>query len=121
MEEPPIDRLLREKEDEAIDKDEDSLDFVSPDRKSVSKLVVDRVERTLSIQTILYHSTRMIDQNIYLASNILANKYSEEKIREIIDDISARLRRITLPKMLEQIQYGFKPIKTIGKIRHKIK
>ena len=108
LDEPPIDRLLREKEDEALEKDEDTLVFLSPDRNSTSKLVVNRYEKTLSIEATLYHSTRMIDQNIYLASNILSEKFTEEQIRDIIDDISARLRTIELPKILQKIQYGFK-------------
>lgn len=108
MDEPPIDRLLREKEDEALEKEEDTLVFLSPDRNSTSKLVVNRYEKTLSIEATLYHSTRMIDQNIYLASNILSEKFTEEQIRDIIDDISARLRAIELPKILQKIQYGFK-------------
>ena len=108
MDEPPIDRLLREKEEEALEKDEDTLVFLSPDRNSTSKLVVDRYEKTLSIEATLYHSTRMIDQNIYLASNILLEKFTEEQIRDIIDDISARLRAIELPQILQESQYGFK-------------
>ncbi|NVM53090.1 MAG: hypothetical protein HWN66_05260 [Candidatus Helarchaeota archaeon] len=108
MDEPPVDRLLREKEDEAIEKFEDALEFLSPDRNSTSKLIVDGVEKKLHIETILHHNMRMIDQNIYLSSNILSGKFTEDQIREIIDDISARLRVIELPKMLQKIQYGFK-------------
>ncbi|MHA1266239.1 MAG: hypothetical protein ACTSRS_13485 [Candidatus Helarchaeota archaeon] len=110
MEESPVDRLIREKEDEAIEKDEDVLIFVSPDRKSTSKLIVQRDEKKLIIQTTLYHNTRMIDENIYLAANILSGKFKEEEIRDIIDDVSARLRLIEYPKMLEQIEYGFEII-----------
>ncbi len=108
MDEPPIDRLLREKEDEAIEKDDDVLVFRSPDRNSTSKLIINRYEKTLSIETTLYHSTRMIDQNIYLVSNALSGKFTEDQIRDIIDDISARLRVIKLPNLLEKILYNFK-------------
>lgn len=107
MEEPPIDRLLREKDDDAIEKDDDVLVFLSPDRNSSSKLIVDREQGELRVETTLHHNTRLIDQNIYLSSSILTDKFSEEKIREIIDDVSARLRLIELPKVFQKIPYDF--------------
>ncbi|HUY00742.1 MAG TPA: hypothetical protein VMV49_14370 [Candidatus Deferrimicrobium sp.] len=110
LEEQPIDRLLREKENDAIEVHNDGLEFLSPDRNSTSKLIVNRVLEELYIETSLYHSIRMVEQNIFLASNILSDKFSEEQIREIIEDISARLRTIELPNMLKIVQYGFKII-----------
>ncbi len=108
MEEPPIDRLLRELGEDAIDKDEDTLTFVSPDRNAASKLLIDRYSGTLVIETALRHSARLIDGNIYMKSDMLSDFFSEEQIREIIDDISARLLRMELPEMLQHIKYEFK-------------
>jgi hypothetical protein len=110
LEEVPIERLLREKENDAIEVFKNGLEFLSPDRNSTSKLIVNRGLEELYIETNLYHSARMIEQNTYLASNILSGKFSEEQIREIIEDISARLRTIELPNMLKVIQYKFKII-----------
>jgi hypothetical protein len=108
LEEPPIDRLLRELEGDAIDKDDDTLTFVAPDRNTASKLLVDKYNGTLVIETVLRHSARYIDENIYMKSDMLSDHFSEEQIREIIDDISARLLRMELPEMLQNIKYGFK-------------
>ncbi|MHA1278676.1 MAG: hypothetical protein ACTSQI_12780 [Candidatus Helarchaeota archaeon] len=110
MEERPIDRLLREKGEDAIEKDEDTLIFLSPDQKSASKLIIDRYERKLIIETTLHHSTRMIDENIYMSANSLSNQFSDTQIRDIIDDISARLRLMELPELLQKIQYGFETV-----------
>lgn len=110
MEEPPVERLLREKEEDAIDNDDGVLVFSSPDRQSTSKLRMDQSNQRLIIETTLPHSTRMIDENIYMASNILAGKFTDDQIHEIIDDISARLKHIQFPKMFEEIKYGFQII-----------
>lgn len=111
MEELPIERLLREKKEDAIDViDDNTLDFISPDRKSSSRLVINLKTGELFVQTKLHHGSRMIDENIYLNSSILSEKFSEEQIRQIIEDISARLRQIELGKILEKIPYNFQII-----------
>ncbi|MFX1293766.1 MAG: hypothetical protein ACFFD2_02735 [Promethearchaeota archaeon] len=108
MNEPPIERLLREKRDDAIEiYDYNILEFLSPDRNSSSKLIVDKFTKKLYVETKLYHSTRMIDENIYLASNVLSENYTENQIRQIIDDISARLRQIELPKKLQNVPFNY--------------
>jgi len=108
LEESPIDRLLREKREDAYEIHEDDiLEFLSPDRNSSSKLVVDKYKKELYIRTRLYHSARMIDENIYLQSNILIGKFTEEQIQSIIEDISSRLRQIELPEILQKIPYNF--------------
>ncbi len=109
MGELPIERLLQEKKEDAIEvHDENTLEFLSPDRHSSSKMIYNKWKEELTIETTLYHGARMIDENIYVASNILAANFTEEQIREIIEDVSARLRQMELPKMLQTVAYNFK-------------
>ena len=111
MEEQPINRLLREKESEAIDVDGETFEFLSPDRNSSSKMIIKR-NKEIQIETTLPHSARMLEQNIYLLStDMLSGKFTEDQIHDIIDDISARLRLIELPELLQKkSQYHFKII-----------
>lgn len=105
----PINRLVREKESEAIEVDGNTLEFLSPDRNSVSKMIINKRNEEIQIETVLHHGARMIEQNIYLLSDILTGKFSEEQIHDIIEDISARLRLIELPELLQKTtQYNFK-------------
>lgn len=109
MNESPLARLIREKESEAIEVDGDTLEFLAPDKNITSKMIVNRRSRELRIETVLRHGARMIEQNIYLLSDILSGKFTEEQIHDIIEDISARLRLIELPELLEKpLQYNFK-------------
>ncbi|MHA1651559.1 MAG: hypothetical protein ACTSYB_15315 [Candidatus Helarchaeota archaeon] len=109
LEESPIERLWREKKEDALEVyEDDTLEFLSPDRTSTSKVVLNKWKKELYLETKLYHSARMIDENIYMASNIIAGKFTEEQLRQIIEDISARLRQIEIPKMLREIPYNFK-------------
>jgi len=111
VDERPIDRLLREKENEALEVDGNTLEFLSPDRNSSSKMIINKRYREIQIETILHHSARMIEQNIYFLSDILTGKFTEEQIHDIIEDISARLRLIELPELLQTTsQYAFKII-----------
>jgi len=72
-------------------------------------MIVDRRARELRIETVLYHGARMIEQNIYLSTEILSGKFTEDQIHDIIEDISARLRLMELPELLQNPpQYKFK-------------
>jgi len=109
LNENPINRLIREKESEAIEIDDDTLEFLAPDRNITSKMIVNRRTREVRIETVLHHGARMIEQNIYLLSDILSGKFTEEQIHDIIEDISARLRLIELPELLQKPpQFNFK-------------
>ncbi|MDD1776663.1 MAG: hypothetical protein LUQ65_00725, partial [Candidatus Helarchaeota archaeon] len=111
MNESPLARLIREKESEAIDIDGDTLEFLAPDKNVTSKMIVNRRTGELRIETVLPHGARMIEENIYRLSDILSGKFTEDQIHDIIEDISARLRLIELPELLEKpLQYNFKII-----------
>lgn len=109
MNESPIARLIHEKESEAIEVDGDTLEFLAPDRNITSKMIVDRRIREIRIETVLHHGARMLEQNIYLSSEFLSGKFTEDQIHDIIEDISARLRLMELPELLRKPpQYKFK-------------
>jgi hypothetical protein len=109
LHESPIDRLIREKGSEAVDIDGDTLEFMAPDRNVTSKMIMNQRTREIHIESTLHYGARMIEQNIYFLSDILSGKFTEEQIHDIIEDISARLRLIELPALLEKPpQYNFK-------------
>jgi hypothetical protein len=109
LNESPIARLIREKESEAIDVDGDTLEFLAPDKNITSKMIVNRRSGEVQIETVLHYGARMIEQNIYFLSEILAGKFTEDQIHDIIEDISARLRLMELPELLQKPpEYKFK-------------
>ncbi|MBD3230847.1 MAG: hypothetical protein GF329_21900 [Candidatus Lokiarchaeota archaeon] len=100
----PIEELFIELSFDGIRKDENTIEFHSPDGITITTAKLDQDFYTITLETKLYHSFNQVQGTIYTLSQELYEKYSDETIREIIEDIATQIKYILLPKIFKNLK-----------------
>ncbi|MHA1311206.1 MAG: hypothetical protein ACTSWR_04220 [Candidatus Helarchaeota archaeon] len=98
-----IDELMLELSLDGERKDKNTIEFFSPDGLTSTTLKLYEDFKKVVIQTKLYHSFNQIEGAIFTLAQELYDKYSENTVRDIIEDIATQIKYLLLPKIFNNL------------------
>ena len=99
-----IEELMLELSFDGIRKDENTIEFHSPDNITTTILSLNTDFFTITLKTKIYHSFNQIEGTIFTLSNELYNEFSEDTVTDIIEDIATRIKYLLFPKIYNSLE-----------------
>lgn len=103
----PVDKLFNDLKYEGERIDDDTFQFISESGNQVTNLYFDKYDKKMIFSAVFFHADRMIEGNIFLFARILEDIYTDDEIRDIIEDISLQTKYLYIRPALDKPEFGF--------------
>ena len=104
MEFNPIEELMLELSLDGVRKDKNTVEFVSPDGLITTTLKLNEYNQTITLETKLMHGFSQLEGLVYSFAEELYNRYTDQVVRDIIEDIATQIKYILFPELFNNLE-----------------
>ncbi|MHA1269680.1 MAG: hypothetical protein ACTSPY_07805 [Candidatus Helarchaeota archaeon] len=99
-----IDELMLELSFDGLRHDKNTIEFYSPDGITSTILKLNEDFKIFILETKISHNFNQLEGSVYTFAQDLYNQYSEDIVRDIIEDIAIQIKYILFPEIFNKIE-----------------